>query len=84
MKNIRVFKEENDPRKNSEGYPDPTAYDALRRVEAAQNPALYARSQEYDRFKKLLKIIYKLCDLCDFSIEERIVVRDNQTGRIWR
>ena len=62
-------------RKNKEGYPDPTAYEAITRADA---------EAEYTKFKKLLNIIYKICDICDFSIEEHIVLRDKQTGKIWR
>ena len=63
----------NDCRKNAEGYSDPTAYEALRNIE-----------QEEDRFHKLLDTIFTLCELSDFHIEERIVIKDKRTGRIWR
>lgn len=63
----------NDCRKNAEGYSDPTAYEALKNIE-----------QEEDRFHKLLETIFTLCELSDFHIEERIVIKDKRTGRIWR
>ena len=63
----------NDYRKNAEGYSDPTAYEALRNIE-----------QEEERFHKLLDTIFTLCELSDFHIEERIVIKDKRTGRIWR
>ena len=62
----------NDCRKNAEGYSDPTAYEALKNIE-----------QEEDRFHKLLETIFTLCELSDFHIEERIVIKDKRTGRIW-
>lgn len=37
-----------------------------------------------DRLKKLLKTIYAMCELADFHLEERIVLRDMRTGKIWR
>lgn len=63
----------NDCRKNAEGYSDPTAYEAIRNMERAD-----------ERFQKLLDTIFALCELSDFHIEERIVIKDKRTGRIWR
>lgn len=60
-------------KKNAEGYSDPTAYEALRNIE-----------MEEDRFRKLLDMIFTLCELSDFHIEERIIIKDKRTGRIWR
>ena len=39
---------------------------------------------EYDRFRKLLALIFKMCDLAGFEIEGRIVVKDKVTGKVWR
>lgn len=60
-------------RKNAEGYLDLTAYDAMRNVE-----------KEEERFRKLLDTIFSICELAGFHIEERIVIKDKKTGRIWR
>lgn len=62
-----------DLRRNVEGYSDPTAYQAIRNIDA-----------EEDRFHKLLDTIFALCELSDFHIEERIVIKDKRTGRVWR
>lgn len=59
--------------RNKEHYNDPTPRDAVRRDD-----------RETARFHKLLKTIYSICDFAGFSIEERIVLRDNRTGRIWK
>lgn len=72
---IRQMEEDNDLKRNASGYYDPTAYVAITKADA---------EAEYTRFKKLLNIIYKLCDICDFSIEEHIVLKDKQTGKVWR
>lgn len=61
-----------DLRKNGDGYSDPTAYKAIKNVD------------EDDRFHKLLDTIFSICELSDFHIEERIVIKDNKTGKIWR
>ena len=40
--------------------------------------------RDYDRFHKLLALIFKMCDLAGFEIEGRIVIKDKVTGKIWR
>lgn len=62
-----------DIRKNGSGYIDPTAHDAIVKV-----------SKEEVRFRKLLDTIFNICELSGFHIEERIVVKDKKTGKIWR
>ena len=62
-------------KKNAEGYPDPTAYHAIKRVET---------DEDVERFHKLLDSIFTICELSDFHVEGRIVVRDKRTGKIWR
>lgn len=56
-------------RKNSEGYSDPTAYQAMMNLEI-----------EELRFKKLLRSIKDVCDLADFEIEGRVVLIDKRSG----
>lgn len=63
---------EKNPKKNASGCTDLTAYEAIKNIEAEE------------RFQKLLKVIFTICDLSGFSIEERIVIRDKRTGKIWR
>ena len=58
-------------RKNGEGYSDPTAYEVL------------AKMDEEVRFHRLLNTIFYLCDLAGFHLENRIILKDNKTGRIW-
>jgi len=63
----------NNPRKNSEGYSDPTAYEALRNID-----------KEEERFHKLLRTLFYICELAGFEIEGRIVLVDKKSGRVWR
>lgn len=42
----------------------------------------YAREEE--RFNKLLKAIFTICDLAGFELKSRISVVDKRTGRLWR
>lgn len=57
------------PRRNAEGYSDPTAYEALKNDE---------------RFHRLLHTLFYLCELADFEIEGRIILVDKRNGRVWR
>lgn len=61
-----------DPRRNADGYYDPTAYRALKNIESEK------------RFRKLLRAIFDLCELSGFQVEGRIVLRDETTGRLWK
>lgn len=65
--------DDKNPRKNIEGYSDPTAFEAINNVD-----------KEDERFHKLLHTIFNICELSDFEIEGRIVLIDKTTGRIWR
>lgn len=62
-----------DLRKNGEGYSDPTAYAAIKKADA-----------EHDRMSKVIREIKEICASSGFSVEERIVLKDEKTGRIWR
>ena len=66
-----------DDRKNAEGYNDPTAYNAIKNVEQEQD-------KDDVRFHQLLNTLFSLCELADFHIEGRDVLKDNRTGKIRR
>ena len=66
----------NDLRRNAEGYSDPTAYNAIKNIDNDR--------EGEERFHKLLDSIFNICELSGFHIEERIVIKDKKTGRIWR
>ncbi len=61
------------PRKNHEGYSDPTAYEAIKNTDV-----------DDERFHKLLHTIFYLCELAGFQIEGRVILKDTQTGKVWR
>lgn len=63
--------------KNPEGYPDPTAYKAIKNVEKSS-------PEDEERFHKLLNTIFTICELAGFHIEGRIAIKDCKTGKIWR
>ena len=58
---------------NGEGYSDPTAYRALKRV------------HEDERLvSDLIRITKELFERNGFHLENRIVLKDKLTGKIWR
>ena len=59
--------------KNSEGYTDLTAYQAIKNVD-----------KDDEKFQKLLHTIFDICELAGFEIEGRITLVNKKTGRIWR
>lgn len=58
---------------NHEHYKDPTPYKALNN-----------KKEDEERFNKLLHTIFDICDLSDFEIEGRIVLKDKKSGKVWR
>lgn len=68
----------NNPRRNDEGYYDLTAYYGMRNVEIER------KNKERERFHNLLNSIFYLCESAGFEIENRIVLVDKKTGRVWR
>lgn len=64
-----------DIRKNGSGYYDPTAYHAIRNVDS---------HEDSERFYKVLDTIFNICELSDFHVEGRIVLKDKRTGKVWR
>ncbi|MEY8515349.1 hypothetical protein AALC25_00205 [Lachnospiraceae bacterium 29-84] len=60
-----------DLRKNASGYQDLTAYEAIMNADDA-------------RFHRLLDTIFNICELSGFHLEGRIVLKDKETGKVWR
>lgn len=68
-----IYLARDDIRKNASGYSDPTAYQAIKNIE-----------NEDDKFHKLLDTIFNICELSGFHLEERIVLKDKNTGKVYR
>ena len=60
-------------RKNSEGYDDPTACKAIEHAD-----------REYNRYRKVIGCILRICELSGYAVEGRVVLKDKRTGKIWR
>lgn len=59
-------------KKNGSGYPDPTAYKAIKNLE------------DDERFYKCIHTIFHICELAGFEVEERLTLKDKKTGKVWR
>ena len=84
------------PMKNSEGYHDPTSYEATANVDRREKDSVgHNRTKKdsvgHNRTKKdcekvrsLIGTLLGMCDLAGFQVEGRIVLKDKKTGKIWR
>lgn len=64
--------------RNHEGYTDPTAYQAIKKVDGDK------KLKESNRFHNLLDAILCIVELADFDIEGEIVLKDRKTRRVWK
>lgn len=62
------------PKYNSEGYADPTAYAGLKDVIKEENET---EKKAYD----LIKVLKFIIRSCGFELSERIKIKDCKTGR---
>lgn len=66
-----------DPRKNTEGYPDPTAYHGLKKIIREEN--------EIEKLNSKIILLFRLiADLAGFSIIGRVTLKHNKTGRVFK
>lgn len=68
---------EYDLHKNSEGYTDPTAHDAISKVVREEN-------ERQRRVSAVIGILKNAADLAGFDLCNRVVLRDRKTGREYR
>lgn len=65
------------PYLNSSGYPDPTAFEALKNVEAENAPL-------ENKVSFLIKVLKFVIHESGFELVNRIELRDRSTGRYFR
>lgn len=65
------------PKRNSEGYPDPTAYEGLR-------PIIEEENALERRVNQLIKTLKYITGLAGFELISRIEIKDKETGRIFK
>ncbi|WP_437793230.1 hypothetical protein [Mitsuokella multacida] len=68
--------------KNADGYNDPTVDKAFSNV--LKKPASEQELKALARLKKLMRFLRFTAGEFGFEIEERIVLCDKRTGKIWR
>lgn len=64
---------DNELKRNGSGYVDPTAEKAITRL-----------IEKKKRVSRVIDNIKNIADLAGFTIEERIVLKDKNTGEIWK
>ncbi len=65
------------PRRNSEGYYDPTAYAGMR-------PIIEAENALQGEVNALIKVLKYIIDKSGFDLVSRIEIRDRKTGKTFR
>lgn len=66
-----------DPRKNAEGYPDPTAYNGMKRI--------IREETEIEKLNSKIILLFRLiAELAGFSIVGRVTLKHNKSGRIFK
>lgn len=68
---------DNDFRKNSSGYSDPTAY-------LGTKPIIRAENEQSKRVTDLIGVLKYIIDAAGFDLLARIEIRDRKTGREYR
>jgi hypothetical protein len=71
----KAKREDMELRCNGEGYADPTAYEAIKRTDH-DDP-------ERARFLRVVGCILRICELAGYRLEEKLVLRDQRTGKVW-
>lgn len=69
--------------RNEEGYTDPTADRVFSSV-LKKPPLSEQDTKSLPRIKHLMHILRFAANEFGFDIEERVILRDKQTGKIWR
>ena len=67
----------NNPKYNSEGYADPTAYYGTKEIIREENKT---EKRAYD----LIKVLKFIIRSCGFELIERVKIKDTKTGREFR
>lgn len=70
--------------KNAEGYPDPTACKAIRKVDKDRAAEEAEWWYSKNRLDDLLDCLKYIIEASDFELESRIVLKDKRTGRVWK
>lgn len=67
----------NNPKFNSEGYYDPTAYEGLK-------PIIKEEAHQQKRVNELVQVLKYIVDKAGFEILNRVALKDKKTGKEYR
>ena len=65
------------PRNNSEGYADPTAYEGTKNIIREEN-------LQQNRITELMNVLRYIIDKAGFELKYRIILVDKKTGKEYR
>ena len=65
------------PRNNSEGYADPTAYEGIKNIIREEN-------LQQKRITELMNVLRYIIDKAGFELKYRIILVDKKTGKEYR
>ena len=66
---------------NGYGYPDPTALKAITNI---SDEGVNVTPEDDERHRKMMGCIFRLCEIANYHLESRIVLRDLNTGKVYR
>lgn len=67
----------NNPKFNSEGYYDPTAYEGLK-------PIIKEEANQQKRVNELVQVLKYIIDKAGFEMLNRVALKDKKTGKEYR
>lgn len=67
----------NNPKFNSEGYYDPTAYEGLKSI-------IKEEAHQQKRVSELIQVLKYIVDKAGFDVVNRIALKDKKTGKEYR
>ena len=65
-------------KENNSGCYDPVAFAAMSHVDRS------IRENDYKKYKKVLNKIFEVCESEGFHIKGRVILVDNESGRVWK
>jgi len=71
------MRNKDNPRNNSEGYADPTAYEGTKNIIREEN-------LQQKRITELMNVLRYIIDKAGFELKYRIVLVDKKTGKEYR
>lgn len=80
-KPVLTSEEDRELRKNQSGCPDPTAYEAIKKVLTEDGEEI---TDEDARVKRFIKSILILMDTAGFTLLNRMELQDRRTGKIYK